>query len=281
VVVGQLDQTAQIEPEVPAEIYGRAADNWRPLLAIADAAAGEWPKRGHEIAIRFGGRRDEQTNGVMLLEDIRRIFDEESIDRVSSQELVTKLVEMEGRPWVEFKNSKLITPTQLAHLLAAFQIVPNNIRIGTKTPKGYKLEQFQDAFARYTGDFAATPPQPSKAADFGPVQAATWSAGVAEKNGRNPAILPLVAAWRLQTPLTCRRGDLDRNAASFAAIPIFRVMPWRPSASIPTPGCTSVAGLSGAPKIQTVAQPERRQAQPGSISTSNAMILCRSASNRQ
>ena len=61
-----------IEPEVPPELYGRAADNWRPLLAIAEAAGGEWPERARQIAIKFGGRRDEQTTSVMLLEDIRR-----------------------------------------------------------------------------------------------------------------------------------------------------------------------------------------------------------------
>jgi len=44
-----------------------------------------------------------------------------------------------------------------------------------------------------------------------------------QKHAKNPAILPLVAAWRLQTPLTGKTGDLDRNAAPFAAIPIFRV----------------------------------------------------------
>jgi putative DNA primase/helicase len=176
-----------IEPEVPPEIHGRAADNWRPLLAIAEAADGEWPERARQIAIKFGGRRDEQTSGVMLLEDIRRIFDEGNIERISSQELVTKLAEMEGRPWAEFRNSKPITPTQLANLLTAFQIVPNNVRIGTKTPKGYKLEQFQDAFARYTADFAATTPQPSKTADFGPVEAATRSTGVAAKNCDKPS----------------------------------------------------------------------------------------------
>jgi len=156
-----------IEPEVPPEIYGRAADNWRPLLAIAEAARGEWPERARQIAIKFGGRREEQTSGVMLLEDIRRIFDEGNIDRISSQELVTKLAEMEGRPWVEFKNYKPITPTQVANLLAAFQVVPNTIRIGTKTAKGYLLEQFNDAFARYTGDVAVTPSQPSKTATSG------------------------------------------------------------------------------------------------------------------
>jgi Protein of unknown function (DUF3631) len=195
--------------------------NWRPLLAIAEAAGGEWPERARQIAIKFGGRRDEQTSGVMLLEDIKCIFDEEHIDRISSQELVTKLAEMEGRPWAEFRNSKPITPTQLAHLLAAFQIVPNNIRIGTKTPKGYRLEQFQDAFARYTGDFAATTPQPSKTADFGPVDAATGSAGVAVNEWENPSNSAACGGVAASDPLDGQNGRSGPQRCALCGNPDF------------------------------------------------------------
>jgi putative DNA primase/helicase len=38
--VGHL---ADPDPQMPAELNDRAADNWRPLLAIADLAGGEWP----------------------------------------------------------------------------------------------------------------------------------------------------------------------------------------------------------------------------------------------
>jgi hypothetical protein len=30
---------------MPSGIYSRSADNWKLLLAIADAASGEWPER--------------------------------------------------------------------------------------------------------------------------------------------------------------------------------------------------------------------------------------------
>jgi putative DNA primase/helicase len=172
------------DPEIPMELYGRAADNWRPLLAIADAAGDEWPERARQIAIKFGGRRDEQTAGVMLLEDVKRIFDEERVDRIPSQDLVAKLVKREERPWVEWNNHKPITPKQLADLLDAFQIVPNTIRIGASTPKGYRVEQFRDAFARYTRNFPATPPQPSKTAGFSANSSATRPDDAADKNSQ-------------------------------------------------------------------------------------------------
>jgi len=40
---------------MPASLYGRAADNWRPLIAIADLAGSEWPARARRVAERLGG----------------------------------------------------------------------------------------------------------------------------------------------------------------------------------------------------------------------------------
>ncbi len=45
-----------IDPDMPATLSGRAADNWRPLIAIADAAGGDWPARARQIAEELGGR---------------------------------------------------------------------------------------------------------------------------------------------------------------------------------------------------------------------------------
>src|SRR5262249_8428671 len=36
---------AAADPAMPPGIVNREADNWRPLLAIADAAGGKWPQR--------------------------------------------------------------------------------------------------------------------------------------------------------------------------------------------------------------------------------------------
>jgi putative DNA primase/helicase len=50
------------DPAVPAELHDRAADNWRPLLAIADVAGGEWPERARRAAVvltRNNGGPDE------------------------------------------------------------------------------------------------------------------------------------------------------------------------------------------------------------------------------
>ncbi len=68
-------------PTCRREIGNRTADNWRPLIAIADVAGGEWPERAREIAI--GDKMPVQELGIMLLEDIKKVFEEESVDRHS------------------------------------------------------------------------------------------------------------------------------------------------------------------------------------------------------
>ena len=86
---------------------------------------------------------------MLLLIDIRVIFAERGLDRLSSAELVMALIAIEGRPWAEWKAGKPITANGLARLLAPFGIAPATIRTAAGTPKGYQLAQFDDAFARY------------------------------------------------------------------------------------------------------------------------------------
>ena len=42
------DRIAEVDPEMPAGIFNREADNWRPLVAIAQVAGGDWPKRARK-----------------------------------------------------------------------------------------------------------------------------------------------------------------------------------------------------------------------------------------
>jgi putative DNA primase/helicase len=146
------------DPLIPEALSGRAADNWRPLIAIADLAGGEWPARVRRIAQELGGRT-EQTAGIMLLEDIQRIFIDHGSDRLFSAELAERLSGMEDRPWPEWHQGKPITPRQIAKLLEPFCVTPGTIRTTKGMAKGYKLENFSDAFMRYVTNPSVTPSQ--------------------------------------------------------------------------------------------------------------------------
>jgi putative DNA primase/helicase len=165
------------DPDMPNSLRGRAADNWRPLLAIADAVGGEWPERARQVAESFSGK-SEVTLGIMLLEDSAAAFMEKQADRFSSKELCDVLTDREDRPWPEFKNGKPLSQRQLARLLEPFGIMPGTIRTTTgKTPKGYYLAAFEDAWKRYlspdTPFPTATPPQPLDSKDFSSFSSAT------------------------------------------------------------------------------------------------------------
>ena len=145
-------EIAALDPRLPEQLHDRAADNWRPLLAIADAAGGDWPERARAAAITLSadGAADQDSMRTMLLDDIRSYFQSKGIDRVASDALVTYLVNIDDKPWPELNRGKPITKAGLARLLKPFRILPTTIRLdGNRTAKGYYLSAFEDAFTRY------------------------------------------------------------------------------------------------------------------------------------
>jgi putative DNA primase/helicase len=145
-------ELAAADPAIPPAIMNRAADNWRPLLAIADLAGGEWPGRGRGTALILAPAGAEGSARVQLLSDIRAAFaTTKGVDRLSSEALVDYLVSLEDRPWPEWgKAKKPISKTQVARLLKPLAISPGTIRLSDgSTPKGYYKDAFADAFARY------------------------------------------------------------------------------------------------------------------------------------
>jgi hypothetical protein len=194
-VADNLEQLEDAEPQIPAGLNDRAADAWELSLAIAELCGGHWPQRGRQaaLAISGDGTAVDESVGIQLLSDIRDIFNlkedldqapnakvraeiiarAKELDRITSAELVRALVNMEGRPWPDFKRGRELTPTQLARLLRPFHISPSLIRVSgapgpEKEPKsaislvarGYKREQFRRAFERYLPPLPPEPTQP-------------------------------------------------------------------------------------------------------------------------
>jgi putative DNA primase/helicase len=89
------------DPAILPELNDRAADNWRPLLAIADAVGGDWPAWAREAAAALTPKDDDNdVLGVQLLGDLKALFDRGE-DRLSSASIAEELVKLEGRPWGE------------------------------------------------------------------------------------------------------------------------------------------------------------------------------------
>jgi putative DNA primase/helicase len=151
-----LEDLRGSDPEIPEGLGDRAADNWRPLLAIADLVGGEWPERARKAAIALSGS-NEDSDGEgsvrsMLLKDLRDLF--ENRDRLSSEQITEALVKMEERPWPEWYRGNPITQRGVAKLLEPFEVRPKQLWLGDndsekKKKRGYEKAEFEDVWKRY------------------------------------------------------------------------------------------------------------------------------------
>ena len=88
-----FDRLTDPDPEIPDALNDRAADNWRPLLAIADLAGGDWPTKAREAALILSGE-DVSALNVDLLADIKKAFGD--LDAMTSADLVAALSSRPG-----------------------------------------------------------------------------------------------------------------------------------------------------------------------------------------
>lgn len=132
----------------------RAADNWEPLLAIAQAIGPTCFANANEAAI-FLSRKHASVSctGEDLLRDIKAVFDMSKAKKLPTALMIGQLCADAESPWSTFKNGKPVTPRELATLLSAFEIKSKNLRLGSdEVIKGYERAQFDDAFSRYVPD---------------------------------------------------------------------------------------------------------------------------------
>jgi putative DNA primase/helicase len=150
------DRVRLARPDLPCSLNDRMQDNWEPLLAIAIVAGGDWFKIGTAAALKLsGGESLSLSIGTELLADIQEIFEHKKVDRISSVDLIRELCADDEKPWGTFNKGFQIKPRQIAAKLKGYGIHSKNIRLSFgETPKGYSLEQFQEAFIRYV---SATP----------------------------------------------------------------------------------------------------------------------------
>ena len=135
------------DPELPA-LNDRAADNWRPLIAIADSAGGTWPEAARGAASTLSGEEDDGAVNVALLRDIRAAFGDD--EEIRSIDLVNKLTADPERPWAEWKHGRPLTQKQLGSLLSSFRLTSVTVRVpGYKDAKGYCRRDFEEAWSAY------------------------------------------------------------------------------------------------------------------------------------
>jgi hypothetical protein len=155
-----FERLAKSDPSVPETLHNRAADNWRPLIAVADALGSNWSERARHVAQEATSTQNDQSNKVVLLGDIRAAFDAAATDRLSTEDVVMHLIGQEDRPWADWRNGKPISKAALSRMLNQFKVYSGSIRLPDgRTPKGFYRKSFEDAFTRYLPPCGATTPQ--------------------------------------------------------------------------------------------------------------------------
>jgi len=136
---------------VPVCGNDRAQDNWGPLFAIAELVGGNWSAkvRGAYTIFTEAVAVGSEDAAHLLIEDITEILEDHSDSAIFSKVLVEKLIELEDRPWFEWKRGKPLTQNSLSKLLSRYKVISTTKRIGIDTAKGYDVDQLVEAFLPY------------------------------------------------------------------------------------------------------------------------------------
>jgi uncharacterized protein DUF3631 len=160
--------------ELPRELVGRGADNWRPLIEIGDTL-------GYPATVRAVARTMHQPAEnpvVLLLWDIRRVFetcvstgyatDELGVTGLWTEDLLAALHQLPDARWDEYGLDEGLAPRKLGRkdllrLLHTKYIRTRDVwkRIGDKrvSRKGFYRKDLERPWHALFGD---TPTQPSK-----------------------------------------------------------------------------------------------------------------------
>jgi hypothetical protein len=99
-----LKRVTGVWPDMPDGIQDRDADVWEPLLAVADAAGGDWPRRARVAAVTLVTLSKESTPslGIRLLSDLRQVFGD--AEGLSTETILTALHGLVEAPWADIKG---------------------------------------------------------------------------------------------------------------------------------------------------------------------------------
>lgn len=141
------DDLAAAQPAMPVE--DRAADTWEPLIAVADAAGGDWPELARAAceALVAGAEEDDADQSIerRLLGDVRQVFIDTQESVLPSKRLLGALRLIEDAPWADPVR---FDANRLAKMLRQYRVKPG--RFERNTVRGYALAgPLAEAFDRY------------------------------------------------------------------------------------------------------------------------------------
>jgi hypothetical protein len=109
-----------------------------------------------------GEREDQENPTIPLLVRLRRIFQEAKAEKdsillhvdeedllIGTNDLLKVLNADKEAPWADERNGQGLSAKKLANLLAPFNVISVQKKVGNIRPKGYLLSHLQRIFDRY------------------------------------------------------------------------------------------------------------------------------------
>ncbi|OQO91960.1 hypothetical protein B1813_06665 [Saccharomonospora piscinae] len=161
------ERVGNARPTMPPTVRDRAAEIWRPLIAIADHAGDHWPATARAACEYFVTNAATQPDsiGIRLLDDLRTLYTQRDTDRMTTADILTNLHNLDEAPWAEL-HGKPLDARALGKLVGKYGVRSANIRQSNgSVVKGYRRDGdggLADAWSRYlpaaaTSATAATP----------------------------------------------------------------------------------------------------------------------------
>ena len=135
-------------PDDEPGIQDRLLDVWEPLLAIADAAGGDWPEDARLCVLALTETLEVESLPIRLLREIRDAWPNGK-EWLPSKDLLLKLHAIEDGPWTPGGpfGERGLTPHRLARMLHPYRI--SSTHNAANTARGYLRHEFLDAWERY------------------------------------------------------------------------------------------------------------------------------------
>ena len=145
-----LDDLQTAEPSMPGSLDNRAADNWEPLFAIADAAGGDWRQKLIQAVKDL--HHDDEDRRIELLRDLLVIAKDSKATFIATELIVSSLLSLTERPYATINRGKEINAHWLARQLKPFDIESDRVRPlngSSSKVRGYHVAPIEKVCARY------------------------------------------------------------------------------------------------------------------------------------
>lgn len=149
------DVIHDVHPDMPEQLNDRMQEGCEILVVIAEQLNCGQEARAALVELLSGERLDDKESlRLHLLRDIKAVFDQRTVKpttRISTNDLILALHADQEAPWANYFGRGL-DARDLGDFLRHYGIRSTNVRLAPGpqgNPKGFKREQFYDAWVRY------------------------------------------------------------------------------------------------------------------------------------